>query len=110
MNIFQSIATTAATFLLSVSISHADPTTTAEVGDIANFLFKTAKCRDFTDALGKLNSGQQTTREVLITTLGVVYTEGYAAGAGNDSSRRADLIIRCTLHPDEPFNTVIPGK
>lgn len=106
----RALAAAAIAFWAAGSACHANPTTTAEVGDVADFLFQKATCKDFNDALGKVSSGQQTTREILITTLGVTYIEGYAAGAGNSAARRADLILRCTLHPDQPFNTVLPGK
>ena len=41
-------------------------------------------------------------------TMGIIYMEGYAAGAGNDSGRRVDVIFRCATHPDDRFNTVVP--
>lgn len=94
--------------ILAGSVAFGSPTPIEEVQEVADFMMQSAKCSDFNDALGKLKSGDQTPREALIMTLGIIYMEGYASGAGNDSGRRVDVVFRCFTHPDDRFNTVIP--
>ncbi len=100
-------------FALTVLVdqaAYAAPTTTAEVGDVADFVMRTATCGDFNEALRKYDKPDQTTKEIILVMLALMYIEGYAAGNGNDSGKRADVVMRCTLNPADRFNTVVPGQ
>ena len=92
--------------VLAATPCFARDTTTAQVGDVADFLMNKATCKDFIDAIRKIESPHQTLQEILISTLGVIYMEGYAAGTGKGSEGRTDIILYCTINPSKPFNTV----
>lgn len=88
----------------------AAPTTTKDMGDVADFLMQKATCADFNRALEGYNDPNQSVEDITFTILALIYIEGYAAGNGNDSGKRADTIIRCTMNPGDKFNTVVPGQ
>lgn len=88
----------------------AAPTTTKDVGDVADFLMTKATCADFNRALSGYDKPEQSVEDITFVMLALMYIEGYAAGNGNDSGKRADVIIRCTMNPSDKFNTVVPGQ
>ncbi|RHZ96486.1 hypothetical protein D1114_07190 [Cereibacter sphaeroides] len=76
------------------------------MGDVADFLFQRATCKDFTSALSKAQDPDQTTEEMLIVLLGLVYSEGFASGTGRGRDARADMIVRCAMSPSARFNNI----
>lgn len=96
-----------AIFTSAAAPSMAAPTTTKDMGDVADFLMQKATCADFSAALKNYDKPDQSAEEITLVILALMYVEGYAAGAGNDSGKRADVIIRCTMNPDQKFNTVV---
>ncbi len=76
------------------------------MGDVADFLFQRATCKDFTSALRKEKDPSQTTEEILIVMLGLAYNEGFASGTGRGRDARADMIVRCAMNPDARFNNI----
>lgn len=88
----------------------AAPTTTKDMGDVADFLMTRATCADFNRALSGYDNPDQSAEDITFVILALIYVEGFASGAGNSSERRADVIIRCTMNPSDKFNTVVPGQ
>ena len=84
--------------------AHALPTTTKELGDVADFLLSRATCGDFLKALDSATDPAQPKREAILALLGVVYMDAYAAGTGSGPDGRALFLIDCFSSPDRLFN------
>lgn len=104
------LATSLACSALMAPNATAAPTTTEGVAEVGDFLMTKATCGDFNKALSTHGKAEQTAEENIMVALAMMYIEGFAAGAGNDSRKRADVIIRCTMNPSDKFNTVVPGQ
>lgn len=93
--------------LLAVCIgqaSVASDTTTGEVGNVAGYMIDDAKCAAVGDAVRGINKGGQTTKEVLMVILTIVYQAGYSDGKGIAREKgRNELLFRCLANPELPF-------
>jgi hypothetical protein len=102
------IAGVAAMFALLSDVASAETTTTEQVGDVGDFLIQRATCKDFSDALGRAKDPDQSTEDILLVLMGIVFIEGYTAGNGTRRDGRASFLLDCFAAPERQFSAPAP--
>lgn len=98
----QSVATA---FIVSIGSAAAESTTTAQVGDVGDFLIQRATCQDFADALRGTGDPDQSVEDKLVVLLGIMYMEGYTAGNGTGREGRGAFLLECFAAPERKFGS-----